>query len=239
MRTSKYLTHPALVILTAVCFLFLVAGCEKAVTYYDKDGKPYTVKEQDPWGTIGAIILTAIILGAIAASADSNSDGTTFLHGERPLFAYAGNRGFITDAHSGMHNPAKSFRIVDRKGNFISEHCIDVDKLLASRALVNLSEVQLYSMVDKKALKKLVSEAMTFNNLEHVPKAVRTNMSYVAGENVLRVSDISIPAITGQEKGVSELTVMSENGIYKVTTALNEKSGQGTGQFSVTVSQLN
>jgi len=47
MKIAKILANPILVVFVSVAFLFLVTGCEKAVTYYDKDGKPYTVKEAD------------------------------------------------------------------------------------------------------------------------------------------------------------------------------------------------
>jgi hypothetical protein len=239
MRISKFLCSPILVIFVSVAFLFLVTGCEKAVTYYDKDGKPYTVKEPDPWGTIGAVILTLFVVGAIAAGA-SSGDGASLPVEHKTMFAYAGNKGIVYDAPSGIYNSVKCFKLIDSQGNIISEHLIDVDKLIASRSLVDVSDVQVSAKVNKRMLKKLVDEIAKANNLKSVPDTIKTEISCSADEkNTLMVNSVSIPADKGNENRISELMVMSEKGIFKVSTAMNENLSQDAGRLSVTVSQLN
>ena len=248
MRISKFFIHPVLVLFIATAFLFFTAGCERAVTYYDKDGKPYTVKEADPWMTIGGILLTCIIIGAIAASADSSSgasssgaSGVCLPNQGRVMFAHAGNKGIVYDVSSGMYNPVKCFKLMDAEGNVISEHLIDVDRLLANRSFVNVSDVQVSSKVDKTMLRKLAQEIAKANNLNSMPNSIKTDISYLADEeNTLKVDAVSIPVKDSQKSRNSGLTVISERGVFKVSAGLNEKLGsQEAGQLSVTVSQLN
>ena len=247
MRISKFFIHPVLVLFIATAFLFFTAGCEKAVTYYDKDGKPYTVKEADPWMTIGGILLTCIIIGAIAASADSSSgasssgaSGVCLPNQGRVMFAHAGNKGIVYDVSSGMYNPVKCFKLMDAEGNVISEHLIDVDRLLANRSFVNVSDVQVSSKVDKTMLRKLAQEIAKANNLNSMPNSIKTDISFADNGGVLKVNDVSIPVNDSQESRNSGLTVISERGVFKVSAGLNEKSDSPeAGQLSVTVSQLN
>ncbi len=188
---------------------------------------------------MAAYVLGVIIMGAIVAAASSGG-GAYLYNPNKPMLAYAGNKGFITDASSGLYNSVKCFKLVDAEGNLISEHLIDIDKLMASKSLVNVSDVQVSSKVDKRILRKLVQEIAKTNNLNSVPRAIKTDISYLAGkENTLRVDTVSIPEVKSSDNRISELTVMSERGIFKVSTALNEKSDrQEEGQLSVTVSQL-
>lgn len=239
MKFSKCLTNPVLVIFTAAAFLFLVTGCERTVTMYDKDGKPYSAKEPDPWGTIAGIILTGLVIGAIAVAADSNS-GSCLPNQHETMLAYAGNKGIVYDVSPGMYSSVKCFRIMDADGNLISEHLIDVDKLLASKSLVNLSDVQLSSAVNMRMLRKLAREVAKANNLSTLPNAVKTDISYLAdAENTLKVNRISIPVVDGKKSNASELTLMSEKGIFKISTSLHEKSNSESEQLSITVSKLN
>lgn len=243
MRGLKLLTHPALVLFTAVTFIFLITGCERTVTKYDENGKPYTDKEFDPGGTLAAFVITVLVLGGIAAAA-SSSGGGTYLHNQnRPMLAYAGNRGYLTDASSGMYSSAKSFKLVDSEGNLISEHLIDVDRLMASKSLVNISDVQISSHVNKTLLRKLVKEIARANNLTSIPGAVKANVSYFSSEgNEFRLNGVSIPKNKSKESSIAELTVMSEKGICRATASLPEKTELQTNlsrDFTITVSTLN
>lgn len=242
MSKLKFMTHPVIVVFTAFAFLFLVTGCERTVTKYDSDGKPYTDKEFDPWGTIGGILITGLVLGAIAAAASSS--GGSYLHNQnRPMLAYAGNRGYITDASSGMYSSARWFKLVDSKGNVISRHLIDVDRLMVSRSLVNISDVQITSKINKKLLRELVQEIAKANNLSSVPDSVKTEISYLGGEeSTLRMDAVSIPRDKSKESNISELTVMSEKGIYRVSASMPEKGesqNNASSHLSITVSSLN
>ncbi|MDP1854245.1 MAG: hypothetical protein Q8L26_08615 [Candidatus Omnitrophota bacterium] len=242
MRISKFFIHPVLVLFIATAFLFFTTGCERAVTYYDKDGKPYTVKETDPWMTIGGILLTCIIIGAIAASADSSSgaSGACLPNQGRVMLAHAGNKGIVYDVSSGMYNPVKCFKLMDAEGNVISEHLIDVDRLLANRSFVNVSDVQVSSKVDKTMLRKLAQEIAKANNLNSMPNSIKTDISFADNGRILKVNDVSIPVKDSQESRNSGLTVISERGVFRVSAGLNEKpDSQEAGQLSVTVSQLN
>lgn len=242
MRNLKFLTHPALVLFTAFAFLFLVTGCTRTVTKYDANGKPYTDTEPDPWGTIGAFIITCLVLGGIAAAASSGG-GSALPVEHKTLLAYAGNRGYITDASSGMIHSAKWFKLVDAKGNVISRHLIDVDRLMASRSLVTLSDVQITSKINKKLLRELVQEIAKANNLNSVPDSVKTEISYLGGEeSTLRMDAVSIPKDKSNENRISELTIMSEKGIYRVTASMPEKAESENNlasHLSITVSSLN
>lgn len=240
MRISKFFIHPVIVIFTIFAFSFLMTGCDRTVTKYDANGKPYSATEPDPGGTLAAYILTVIILGSIVACASSSGGGAHLDNPNRPMFAYAGNKGYITDASSGMYNPVKCFKIVDREGNIVSEHMIDVDKLLASRSVVNVSDVQVSSRINKKALESLVSEIAKANNLNSMPDSIKTEVSLADNGRTLEIDDVSIPQIMEQENRNSRLTVISERGVFKVSAGLNEKpDSQEAGQLSVTVSQLN
>lgn len=239
MKIAKCLTNPVLVIFTAAAFLFLVTGCTRTVTKYDANGKPYDTQEPDYWGTIGGIILTGLVIGGIAAAASSGG-GSSLSNQNKTMLAYAGNRGYLTDAPSGIYNSVKCFKLVDADGNIISEHLIDVDKLLASKSLVNVHEVQLSSAVNMRILRKLAREVAKANNLSTLPNAVKTDISYLTdAENTLKVNRVSIPVVSGKESNASELTLMSEKGIFKVSTSLHEKSNSESGQLSITVSKLN
>ena len=238
MRISKFLVNPVLVVFTVVTFLFLTTGCNRTVTKYDANGKPYSEEEFDPWGTVGAVVLTMFVFGAIAAAAAPGGSSLPVEH--ETMFAYAGNKGIIYDARSGIYNPVKRFRLTDSEGNLISEHFINIDKLMANRPVVNVSDVQASVKVNEKMLKKLVNEMAKANNLKSVPGAIKTEISFRTDEkNTLSIGAVSIPEDKSQESRVSELTVTSEEGVYKVSTILNEKPWGEAGQLSVTVSQLN
>lgn len=239
MKIPRFLTHPILVIFTAAAFLFLVTGCEKAVTYYDKDGKPYTVKEPDPWGTIGGILLTCIIIGAIAAAADSNADSNSVSslsnrHGT--MFAYAGNKSFVTDASSGMYSSAKCFELLDMEGNTVSRHRIDMDKLQTSKPLVDISEVQVSIEVNKRTLRKLVREIKRTSNLSSVPESIKADVSFLPDESdALKINAVSTPQPETDSGGkISELILASPHGFYRIISVPDRKSGR----VGVTVSQL-
>lgn len=239
MKISKCLTNPVLVIFTSVAFLFLITGCTRTVTKYDANGKPYDTQEPDYWGTIGGIILTGLAIGAIAAVADSNS-GSSLPNHHKTMLAYAGNKGIVYDVSPGMYNSVKCFRIMDADGNIISEHLIDVDKLLASKSLVNVREVQLSSAVNMRMLRKIARDVAKANNLSTLPNAVKTDISYLAdAENTLKVNRVSIPVVSGEGSNTSELTLMSEKGIFKISTSLHDKSNLESEQLSITVSKLN
>lgn len=235
MRNSKFSTHPILVMFTVVAFLFLATGCERTVTMYDKDGKPYTVKEFDPWMTIGGILLTCIVISVIAYSLEP--DDSSFLYKERPLFAYAKTQDVMSDALPGMITGGKWIRLVDSHDNLISEHLIQLNKLQLSTPLVNMSEVQLSAEVDEQALKNLIRNIAKANKLNSIPSSIKADVSLLSGESdVVRINAISVSqpeADLGSR--ASGLILVSEHGLYRVTTIPDKEPGQ----FSITVSQLN
>jgi hypothetical protein len=57
-----------------LCLLLVISGCatQRAETRYDSDGKPYTVMVEDPWGTIGKIILVGMIVSALVYLSQSH-----------------------------------------------------------------------------------------------------------------------------------------------------------------------
>ena len=241
MRSLKFTTHPVLVVFTAIAFLFLVTGCTRTVTKYDSEGKPYSDTEPDPWGAIGGIILTALILGAIAASANSDSDTGSFLYGERPLFAYAGNKDSVTDVSSCKHSSVKCFKLVDAQGNLISKHLIDINKLQFYGSLVDISEVQISADVDKRMLKKITQEIAKANNLKSVPNSLKAEVSFIGKGDTLKVDAVTVTEMKASEENISELTLVSNKGIYRVTTTLPQNSESQRckpNQLNVTVSQL-
>ena len=48
-------------------------ACKSAETRYRDDGTPYTVQVDDPWKTIGVLVLIAILVGAAAQSKSENA----------------------------------------------------------------------------------------------------------------------------------------------------------------------
>src|SRR3989338_7754404 len=237
---SRFLVHPVLIMLVIVAFSLLATGCTRTVTKYDKDGKPYSEQETDPVATLAAVILGSLILGAISIAA---AGGGSYLPGQnRPMFADAG--GNVMSDFSSRNftfSSVRCIKLMDAQGNLISKHVIDVDKLRAGGSLVNISDVQISSEINKKALRRLANEIAKANNLTSVPKSVKTEVSYFSGsEDVMRLDAVSIPKDRIPEKGDSELTVMSDRGIYKTTTTLNEnQQEEDSRQLSITVSNLN
>lgn len=234
---------PVFVMIFVSVFLCFVTGCERTVTKYDENGKPYDEKEFDAWGTLGAVILTSIALGAIAAAASSSGDGSYLFNQDKPMLAYAGNKGVVTDASSGLYSSVKTFKIVDAEGRLISTHSIDIDKLMVSRPLVDVRNVQVSCEINKESARRIVQEIAKAGNLRSMPSSIKTDVSFSSDEKgVLRLGAVSIAKEKSLNNRISELTVMSEKGIYNVTASLPEKAESPDaeqGHLSITVSNLN
>lgn len=241
MKFSRLLGNPILVMFVIVAFSFLATGCEKTVTKYDKDGKPYDAKEFDPVASLAALVLWTIGLSALAAVAAGS--GSSLPNQHESMLAFAGSQDVVTDVPSGMSSSLRCIKFIDSKGNLIGKQVIDVDKLRASRSIVNISDVQISSEIDEKVLKDFIHEIAKANNITSLPDSIKAEISFTDEKDTLRIDAVSIPKGKDSEDTISELTVMSNKGIiYKATTTLPEKSDSKEyehGQMSVTVNRLN
>lgn len=228
----KFLTHPVLVVFTTVTFLFLVTGCERTVTKHDSQGKPYDTTEFDPAATLCAVILWALVLGAIAAS---GSDSGTFLHEEKPLLAYAKTQDVMTDALPDTNIHAKLIQVVDLQGNLISRHLISLDRLQLGRQVINLSEIQLSTEINQQALKSLIRNIAETNSLNSFASSIEADVSWLS-DYTIKINAVNMPQFGNDSTNrVSELTLASEHGLYHITAIPDKESTH----ISVKVSQVN
>jgi len=237
MKFSKFLTHPILVMLTVIAFSFLVTGCERTVTKYDANHKPYTAKEFDPWMTIGGIILTCLVIGALAAAAaDSGSGGSSYIYERRPLYARAVNKNVMSDVSVGLSAYGKWILVVDANDKLISKHLIQLNRSQLAQKTLSLSDVQLSSKINEEALKDLMRDIAKTSKLKQIPESIRANVSFLHDEpNALKINTVSLPEIEANSDGkISEFILTSLHGIYRITS-VPDKDSKGV---SITVSQL-
>jgi hypothetical protein len=96
-------------------------GCTKSVTKYRPDGTPYTVKEEDWVGTLAAVVLFFIVLGAMAVA---NSDSPN-LNDEGELQDPQGNEGKFRLASSNpkrtlpIRGTVEKVSVTDRSGKLL------------------------------------------------------------------------------------------------------------------------
>jgi hypothetical protein len=143
---NRFFNHPVITIIVLITFVqFSLVGCERPVTRYTSDGKPYTTQEFSAGETLAGIFLGLLTIGALAACSCvhgslNNPEVTGVLKGDQ----FIGNsarfkKNLSVDAikDKSLIN-GKPVRIQDKYGKTLSEFIVygdsprPNDKILAT-----------------------------------------------------------------------------------------------------------
>ena len=236
----KIILRKFVAVFLIVAFMSLTVACERSVTRYDDNGKPYNSKEFSSMETVGAIVLLMLVLGALAAS--GSGSGGSNLHEEGDMFAHLNNNNAMTDALSKIDN-TMWIQIEDDKGNIISQHLINPDALQSDMGIINMSDIELASEINKDVLRKLIKDISRDNNLNSIPETIRADISILLDKpNVLRISGVNVLSESNLDKGDSVIILDTGHGLYQSIVKATEKIqsfSERSKQYSIVVNQLN
>lgn len=237
----KIILHKFLAVFIIVAFLGLTSACERTITKYDPNGKPYHAKEFSAGQSLAALLMALLVFGLFirVASSNNNFDGT-FLYNDEKLTASLKNNESVSD--SLLNEPhMKWVKVVDSEGNLIGRQMIDLRKLSGSEKIISHLDTQLSSVIDEPALMKLINDNSLGKDINSIPKSIEIEASYVPAEMKIIIKTVNINPKTDLRRGDSVLIYDSGRGIYRSITRENNKFNPNTNdlnQFRILVNQM-